>query len=113
LVPERYTPKSYERRRAARSNFQITDGHIKVLRLRREMEAERHGESQESTFAYTHQWVVRAHPRRQWYPSLGPARNDDGSFNQDSHRLIWIEPHLAGNPFGPLVSGHNVVAAVR
>ena len=92
----------------------LEDGYVKILRLRREVEAEARGENVDSDeWRRDHQWIVRGHPRRQWFPSLGPARNEDGSFNQDSHRLIWIEPHVAGNPYGPLVIGHNVVAAVR
>jgi hypothetical protein len=89
------------------------DGHIKVLHLRRtEQAARREGES-DADYARRHQWIVRGHWRRQWYKSLGPARHADGTFNEASHRLIWIDPFLAGNPFGPLVVGHNVTAAVR
>lgn len=107
-----YRPSKPELKRAVRAGLP-EDGHIKVLRLRREIEMETRGEAGEPGFGRLHQWIVRGHWRRQWFRSLGPARHEDGSFNHDSHRLIWIEPHLAGNPFGPLVTGHNVTSSVR
>lgn len=115
LVGHTHHPSRAERRRFDRVKSHIPkDGYIKVVRLRREVEAERRGErpSPGETMR-NHQWIVRGHPRRQWYPKLGPARHEDGSFNHDSHRLIWIEAHAAGNPFGELVRGHEVVAVVR
>lgn len=114
IVPERYSPKRHERRRAERAGKQLEDGHIKVLRLRREVEYERHhGGAPTDGFHFAHQWIVRGHWRRVWYKSLGPHHHEDGAFNHESHRLKWIEPHLSGNPFGPTISGHNVVASVR
>lgn len=115
LVPEVYRPSRPEAKRALRAGLTLEDGYVKVLRLRRHVEAEARGESVDAgdPLAYDHQWIVRGHPRRQWFPSLGPARNDDGSFNVDSHRLIWIEPFLKGNPYAPVVIGHNVTAIVR
>ena len=115
LVPETYRPSRHETKRALRAGLTLEDGYVKVLRLRRHVEAELRGETVDAgdPLAYDHQWIVRGHPRRQWFPSLGPARNDDGSFNIDSHRLIWIEPHLKGNPYAPVVIGHNVTAIVR
>jgi len=113
IVRTEYKPSKPELKRAARAGHPL-DGHIKVLRLRREYEAEQRGERPESdSMRWSYQWTVRPHPRRQHYPSLGPARNEDGSFNHDSHRQIWIEPYVKGNPFGPLISGHNVTVAVR
>ena len=98
----------------AARRVKLEDGYVKILRLRRHVEAEARGEKPDSDpLAYDHQWLVRGHPRRQWFPSLGPARNEDGSFNVDSHRLIWIEPFVKGNPYAPLVIGHNVTAVVR
>jgi hypothetical protein len=113
LVPTTYKPSKPELKRAARAGHPI-DGHIKVLRLRREYEADQRGEKPESDpMRWSYQWIVRPHPRRQHYPSLGPARNEDGSFNPDSHRQIWIESYAKGNPMGPLVVGHNVTVSVR
>jgi hypothetical protein len=115
LIPETYRPSRHETKRAHRAGLALEDGYVKVLRLRRHVEAEARGEHVDAgdPLAYDHQWLVRGHPRRQWFPSLGPARNEDGSFNVDSHRLIWIEPHTKGNPYAPLVVGHNVTAVVR
>ena len=114
LVPETYRPSRPEMKRAMRAGLKLEDGYVKILRLRRHVEAEARGEKPDSDpLAYDHQWLVRGHPRRQWFPSLGPARNEDGSFNVDSHRLIWIEPFVKGNPYAPLVIGHNVTAVVR
>lgn len=116
IVAQRaHLPRADQRRAQRVFTRPLEDGYVKVMRLRRVVEAETRGEKFESDAAYVsdHQWIVRAHPRRQWYPSLGPARNEDGSWNIDSHRLIWIEAHVAGNPYGPLIVGHDVTAAVR
>jgi hypothetical protein len=114
LVPQTYKPSRPEIRRMTRAGMVPEDGHMKIIRLRREVEAEARGEKTDSVeWRRSHQWIVKAHPRRQWYPSLGPARNEDGSWNHDSHRMIWVEAHIAGNPDGPLIVGHNIVAAVR
>ena len=113
IIRTEYKPSKHESKRAMRAGHPI-EGHIKVLRLRREYEAEQRGETPESDpERWSYQWLVRPHPRRQHYPTLGPARNEDGSFNQDSHRQIWIESYTKGNPMGPLIVGHNVTAAVR
>lgn len=114
LTPQIYKPSRPEQKRALRAGLRLQDGYIKVLRLRRHVEMEARGERVDpDQLAYDHQWIVRGHWRRQWFRSLGPARNADGSFNHDSHRLVWIEPHVKGNPFGELVVGHNVTAVVR
>jgi len=114
LVPQVHKPSRAEHRQAARVGMKLEDGYIKVLRLRRHVEAEARGEHVSGDqLAYDYQWLVRGHPRRQWFPSLGPARNPDGSFNHDSHRLIWIEPFTKGNPYAPLVVGHAVTSVVR
>jgi len=113
LVAQTYHPSRPESKRALRAGKPLEDGYVKVLRLRREVEAEQSGRPETDGFYFDHQWIVRGHWRRQWYKSLGPARLEDGSFNADSHRMVWIEPHTSGNPYGPLVVGHEVVAAVR
>ena len=114
LVTQTYKPSRPEQQHALRAGLKLEDGYIKVVRLRRHVEMEARGERVDGDqLAYDYQWVVRGHPRRQWFPSLGPARNPDGTFNESSHRLIWIDPHVKGNPFGPLVVGNNVTVAVR
>ena len=115
LVPETHRPTRHEIKRAHRAGIHLEDGYIKVLRLRRHVEAEARGEhvDEGDPLSYDHSWIVRGHPRRQHYATLGPARNPDGSFNVDSHRLIWIDPHQKGNPFVAPIIGHNVTATVR
>lgn len=112
LVPTPYQPNRAERKWVARVKPPLPDGHIKVLRLRREVEHERQYGT-EYQGVYDHQFLVRGHWRRQWYKTLGPAKTETGEFNAESHRLVWVEPFVKGNPNGPLVVGHNVTAAVR
>lgn len=111
LVPTPYTPSRAQKKLAARVRRPLEDGHIKVLRLRREVDHERQWGT-EYQGAFDHQFMVRGHWRRQHYPSLGPAKIE-GEFNPASHRLVYVEPYVKGNPAGPLVLGHNVTAAVR
>jgi len=115
IVPTVHRPNRAEMRRGLRGGLTMEDGYIKVMRLRREVEhTARFDRGEESDeFTFDHQFMVRGHWRRQWYKSLGPAKNPDGSFNHDSHRMVWIEPFIKGNPYGPLIIGHDVSAAVR
>jgi hypothetical protein len=110
LVPVNHTPSRAERKWIRKIKGSEEDGYIKVLRLRREIEHERQKGDYVGIFDY--QFVVRGHWRRQHYPKLGPAKID-GEFNHESHRLVWIEPFIKGNPDGPLVLGHNITVAVR
>lgn len=114
FVPDTYLPTRAERRRSIQLSRPLEDGYIKVLKLRREVEPS-YAPVERDAFdsRYNHRWVVEGHWRRQHYPSLGPARNADGSFNHDSHRLIKIEPYVKGPDFAPLVVGQQIVAVVR
>lgn len=56
---------------------------------------------------------VRGHWKRQYYPSLGHARNPDGTINPESHRLIWIEPHWRGPEDAPLGPLHSATTVIR
>lgn len=56
---------------------------------------------------------VRGHWRHQYFPSLGHARNPDGTLNPESHRLIWIEPHWRGPEDAPLGPLHSATTVVR
>lgn len=106
-----YSPNRAERRMAARMKRPLQDGNIKVMHLRR---IERNYEHDpEFKGALDHRFIVRLHKRRQHYPSLGPARLPDGSFNPDSHRIVWIMPYIKGPESGPLIVGHNVSVSVR
>ena len=89
------------------------DGYVKVMRLRRMVEAEKRGEKWDGEYRSDHQWIVDGYWMRAYCSTLGPARNPDGSWNEESHRDTWIEAHVAGNPYGPLIVGQKVVAAVR
>ena len=60
-------------RRMDRAGFDLIDGYVKVMRLRRTVELKAHGERWMASTS-DHQWIVRGHWRRQWYRSLGPAR---------------------------------------
>lgn len=112
-VGEVYHPNRYEKKRALRMGRPLEDGYIKVLRLRRAMEAERHGRASGDGNYFDHQFIVSGHWRRQWFRSLGPARLEDGSFNSESHRLIWVDSHIRGPIGAPLVVGQQVQAVVR
>lgn len=83
-----------------------------VLRLRREFDLNPPAPTGLGV-GLDHRVLVREHPRRQWYPSLGPARNPDGSFNRDSHRLIWVEAHWRGPEDAPIGAMHHATAFVR
>lgn len=110
-VGETYRPTKHEKKRALRMGRLLEDGYIKVVKLRRTVETQKHGQGDGNYF--DHQFIVSGHWRRQWFRSLGPAKNADGSFNHDSHRLCWIEPHIKGPITGPLVVGQQVQAVVR
>lgn len=60
-----------------------------------------------------HRVHVRAHPRRQWIPSLGPARLPDGTMDPNTHRLIWVEAHWRGPEDGPIGPLHKATSVVR
>ena len=74
LIPQTYRPTRHEQKRAIRAGVTLEDGYVKVLRLRRLVEAEARGERPDGDAFYDHSWIVRGHPRRQWFPSLGPAQ---------------------------------------
>jgi hypothetical protein len=57
--------------------------------------------SHDSDREYHHQWVVRGHWRKQWYPSV----ND--------HRPVWIAPHIKGPEGAPLLGGERVYSLKR
>lgn len=82
-----------------------------VLRLRREDERPKGETGTGMPLGYRQ--LVRRHPRRVYCPSLGPARNPDGSFNEDSHRLMWIDEHWRGPDDGPIGPLHKATSVVR
>lgn len=71
---------------------------VRVIGLRNRSHAS--GDS-ESDREYHHQWIVRGHWRKQWYPSV----ND--------HRPVWIAPHIKGPEGAPLLGGERVYSLKR
>ena len=102
-TPTADIPRS-ERRAVERFTGEKKESFISVLRLRRARNKAEH-----ETEGYTLQWrvVVRGHWRRQYYPTLGPVESDE------SHRLIWINPHIKGPEDAPIRYNHKVTAIVR
>lgn len=60
-----------------------------------------------------HQVRVRGHWRRQWFRSLGPAYDDDGVWNPNSHRLVWIDDHWRGPEDAPVGAVRHATLVVR
>lgn len=93
------TDAHYDRasiRRLARENREPE--RVRVIELRRRMPSTGNAESDRE---YHHQWIVRGHWRKQWYPSL------------DLHRPVWIAPHVKGPEDAPLLGGEKVYALKR
>ena len=61
----------------------------------------------------TYRVKTRGHWRNVYVPSLGPARNEDGTYNPDSHRRQWIEAFWRGPLDGPLGPEHKATVIVR
>jgi hypothetical protein len=84
------------RRQAIRENRDLPQ--IRVVHLRKReskvMQAEHEHE-------WHHQWIVRGHWRRQWYP------------REDSHKPVYVSPYLKGDPNKPLLSRPVVYKVVR
>ena len=103
----RLSPKAQKR---LVSEFKKPKHEFSVLRLRRTTER-----TDESGTGTGLQWRVqtRGHWRRVYVPTLGPARLEDGAFNDDSHRLKWIEPFWRGPLDAPLGPLHKATVIVR
>jgi hypothetical protein len=118
LVEDTHFSRPENRRiaRIARKHKRFSDDgeEIKVRHLRRlEIETEPTPRDQPGeSHPLTYRIIVRGHPRDQHYPSLGPARID-GKWNPESHRKIWISPHIRGPEDAPLVLKHALDAVVR
>ena len=91
--------------------------HIKIRYLRRIESIDAHPavreRDEEGGWSLTYRIIVRGHPRQQHYPTLGPAYDDNGDWNPDSHRKIWIDAHIRGPEDGPLVLKHSMDAVIR
>lgn len=94
----------HRRKQLARENkLERPPSDVKIIALRRVNYQSSSGGSAvggESGRAYNVRWVVRAHPRNQWYPSKG------------RHELIWIDPYVKGPDDKPLKETKATVFAV-
>lgn len=118
IKPEHWEPttrKQMDRLPKGRRPMMLDGEGMKVLALRRFVESTERSESAGDDVDWPHPYRIPVEPhwRRQHYPSMGPARNEDGSWNQDSHRLVFIARHARGPEHLPLKETHQVVAVVR
>jgi hypothetical protein len=93
--------------RAFKRNAKRITGHddpLCILKLRRHSTGGS-GDGEGSRLDY--RTIVRGHWRNQWYPSLG------ASGDPDSHRLIWIDPHVRGPEDAPWSRKKKATALVR
>lgn len=60
-----------------------------------------------------HRVKVRGHWRRQWFRSLGPAYDEEGVWNPNSHRLVWIDEHIRGPEDAPMGATRHATLVVR
>lgn len=102
-----HQPDRSERRRIYRSGSSRVPT-VRVVTLRRREHValnSRQGENTESVRdrrLYQHQWLVRGHWRRQWYPA------------RSVHEAIWIDPYIKGPDDKPLLTKRpTVYQAVR
>jgi hypothetical protein len=96
---ERYTPDRHQAKRAMRTIDHVPEIH--VVQLRR---PGTRGESEPGTIGnvdWSHRWIVDAHWRNQWYPSLG------------CHKPILIAPYVKGPEHLPLVVHDKVFSVER
>ena len=77
---------------------------ITILKLRR---ARSSSSSTGEGSRLDHRILVRGHWRNQYYPSLGPVDSPD------SHRMIWIDPHVKGPEDAPFLTKPKATAVVR
>lgn len=85
-------PRS-ERRRAQREGREPPK--VRVISLR----SSHGGGTGQGSREYVHQWMVRGHWRKQWYPSI------------QANRPIFIAPYIKGPEGAPLLTGDKVYRA--
>lgn len=90
---------------------------ILVVEMRRKLYDDEPERNEEHDPVSTHQWKFRwkvdGFWRRQYYPSLGSSRLDDGSWNEESHRWIYVEDFEKGPEGMPLRSKERVFQVKR
>ena len=111
VVPQRQTPKRGEGRRWERQAKRKELLDYTVLRLRRLSDP---GYTSSGLgVPLDHRVLVRHHWKQQYFPSMGPARLEDGSMNPHSHRWTWIEAHWRGPEDGPVGAMEWATSVVR
>ena len=112
IAPQVHFPKRQQQRRweSMARRKDLLD--YTVLRLRRVIDPNYRHELGEGV-PLDHRVKVRPFWRNQYYPSLGPARLENGRMNPESHRLIWIEEHWRGPEDAPLGAMHSATAVIR
>lgn len=85
------------RREAARAGVPSEDEDVTFIILRRPAPRRRE-DSEETTVAWRHRWLVNGHVRAQWYPS------------EQAHKPIWIAPYLKGPEDAPMLEHAYKVA---
>jgi len=116
LPRDPWIPKRHERRQFDRLRKHPLEGEqYKVIHVRR-YEGRQRFDDRHPMESDGLRWsrpavIVRGHPKMQWYSSLGPAYNEDGSWNLESHRKIWVDAYIRGD--GEPVWKHNVTAVIR
>lgn len=88
-----------------------------VLYLRRYVEDAQYRKKEDPdvlhNWPYPYRIMVKTHTKRQYFPSLGPARNPDGSFNNESHRRVFILKYPRGPEHLPIRDHWTIQALVR
>jgi hypothetical protein len=92
-------PNRSDMRRMRRDDIEPSP--VQVVTLRRPDRPRSESDPGGGGREYRHQWIVRGHWRRQWYPS------------RQDHRPVWIAPHLAGPEDAPLLRRDAVVNVLR
>lgn len=72
---------------------------VRVVRLRRQESHD--GPAEADPVRWKHQWVVRMHKVRQWYP------------REQRHKIIYRGPYVKGPEDKPMLAGETVRALVR
>ncbi len=98
ITTDRYTPDRHQAKRAIRTLDHVPEIHIVQLRRRRPTGS---GETGTGNVDWSHRWLVDAHWRQQWYPSLG------------CHKPVLIAPYIKGPEGLPLVVHDKIFSVER
>ena len=90
--------------------FKRPTNQYSVLRLRRTNEK---SEATGTGAPLTYRQKVRGYWMRAYCATLGPSRLEDGSWNDESHRLVWIPPGWRGPETGEIGALHKATVVVR